>query len=225
MIALKRAGVEDDTIVVFMSDHGYHLGEHSSLCKQSNFEIVTKIPLMIKVPGTVGELGDIKRCKGLVEAIDIFPTVVDLAGLNWTLAGLDKIDGTSFRGMLERAIVGEACGEWKEAVFSQYPRCGKSASELNLNNPCSRVDSDKFRAMGYTVRTANWRYTAWMRWNSGRVDWEGGAPLAEELYSHEGIDPRAFAETERVNVANKSDLTPIRMHLFDLLRKNFKVFI
>jgi arylsulfatase A-like enzyme len=128
---LDRLGLRDNTIVVFFGDHGYHLGENGIFTKMTNFELGTHAPLIVSVPGqkTAG-----KSARALVEFVDIYPTLAELAGLSLPA----HLEGTSFAPLLANPAQ-----PWKQAVFSQYLRPGK----------------DKF--MGRSVRTDRWRYTEW----------------------------------------------------------------
>ena len=76
MNALKRAGIEDKTIVIFTSDHGYHLGEHDFWAKVSLRDESAGVPLIISVPGKKPAV-----CHSLVELLDLFPTTASLCGL------------------------------------------------------------------------------------------------------------------------------------------------
>lgn len=73
---LKEEGLEDNTIVVFTSDHGYHLDEHDFWMKVSLHEESVKVPLIIKVPGKQTQI-----CHSFVELIDLYPTLAELADL------------------------------------------------------------------------------------------------------------------------------------------------
>jgi len=76
---LKEEGLEDNTIVIFTSDHGFHLGEHEFWMKVSVKEESAKVPLIIKVPGKEPSV-----CSSFVELLDLYPTVAELAKLPYS---------------------------------------------------------------------------------------------------------------------------------------------
>lgn len=90
--AMKDLGIADNSIIVFLSDHGYHLGHHGHWQKNTLFEQADRIPLMIAAPG----IPPGKQTKSFVEIVDLYRTLSELAGLPepvWT-------GGKSFAGVL-----------------------------------------------------------------------------------------------------------------------------
>lgn len=77
--ALKESGHDEDTLVIFTSDHGYHLGDHFMWGKFSLFDIGTKVPFIVRAPGLTSAGSS---SEAMVELIDIFPTITDLLGLD-----------------------------------------------------------------------------------------------------------------------------------------------
>ncbi|NNJ27683.1 sulfatase [Alienimonas chondri] len=75
MRALEESGRRDRTIVIFTSDHGYHLGEHDFWAKVSLHEESARVPLIVSVPGKAPAV-----CESFVELIDLFPTTLSLCG-------------------------------------------------------------------------------------------------------------------------------------------------
>lgn len=78
--ALDRLDLRDETIVIFLSDHGYNLGEHDCWSKVSLWEGSVRVPLIISVPGSRKNTG--KSCESIVELIDLYPTLTELCGLS-----------------------------------------------------------------------------------------------------------------------------------------------
>ncbi len=115
---LDRLGLREKTIVVFWSDHGYHLGEHGLWMKQSCFEESARVPLLISVPGGKGAG---KSCLRTVELVDLYPTLADLAGIP-APAGLE---GASLRPLLENPVAA-----WKRPAFTQVWRNGFSGHSV-----------------------------------------------------------------------------------------------
>lgn len=92
MAALRDANIEDNTIVIFTSDHGYHLGEHDFWAKVSLHEESVQVPLIIRVPGKKPAV-----CQSLTELIDLYPTVSSLCGLEVP----ERLQGIDITGMLD----------------------------------------------------------------------------------------------------------------------------
>ncbi|MBN1938001.1 MAG: sulfatase-like hydrolase/transferase [Candidatus Aminicenantes bacterium] len=137
---LGRLGLAGNTIVVFLGDNGFKLGEHGSWSKMTNFEDDTRCPLIIRAPGAAGNG---RKAEGLVEFVDLYPTVCGLAGLPRP----DHLEGSSLGSLLNEP---ERAG--KEAAFSQHYRRHVSAP-----------------LMGYTARTLTHRFVEWRYMDTGNV--------------------------------------------------------
>jgi iduronate 2-sulfatase len=131
LAALEESGAARNTVVVLWGDHGWQLGEHGMWCKHTNYETSTHAPLIVAAPG----LAPVKT-DGLVEFVDIYPSLADLCGL----PAPEGVEGVSFRPLM--AAPRRA---WKKAAFSQYPR------NVAGMGP----------GMGYSVRTDRWRLVEW----------------------------------------------------------------
>lgn len=136
--AFEQLRLDRNTIVVLLGDHGYSLGEAGHWCKDTNFELDTHVPLMIRVPGMTrpGIPTD-----SLVEYVDIYPTIASLAGLPLP----DHLDGQSLA-----PILNDPTAKLHEYVLSQFSR------PFAAGNP---------KVMGYSIRTDAHRYTRWIDWN------------------------------------------------------------
>lgn len=130
--ALKRLGLDGNTIVVFHSDHGYHLGEKNLWQKMTLFEESARVPLIVSVPGN---MANGTRCTRPVELVSLHKTLTDLCGINAD----SKTEGHSLRPLIEKPNAG-----WDHAAFTQVAR---------------KVGDNTM--MGRSVRTERWRYTEW----------------------------------------------------------------
>lgn len=160
--ALDEQGLADDTIVVFTSDHGYHMGEHGLYQKKSLFEESARVPLVIAAPG---------RCRagGVAEApvshVDLFPTLAELCGVPTP----DNLQGQSLVPLLE-----DPSREGRGWALTQVMR-GDGPGRASRAQGAEAPGKPFF---GYSLRTRRWRYTEWDEGRAGR-----------ELYDHEA-DPR-----------------------------------
>ena len=137
--ALDRLGLAEDTVIVFTSDHGYHMGEHGLWQKMSLFEESARVPLLIVAPGrsTKGAVA-----KSPVSHVDLFPTLAELCGVK----SPSNLQGQSLVPMLkDPSFAGRG---W---ALSPVVRGGKGA-----------------RFFGYSLRTPRWRYTEWDEGRRGR---------------------------------------------------------
>ncbi|MBD3675505.1 MAG: sulfatase [Planctomycetaceae bacterium] len=143
LAALEEAGLRDNTIIVFWSDHGFHLGEHSLWCKTSNFELDARVPLIIAPPNYqhAGQSTD-----SLTELLDIYPTLVDLCDL----PKVSGLEGTSLVPVLKNPELSS-----KDYALTQHPRPAYYKGQPD--------------SMGYSLRTDHYRYTEWRDWESGKV--------------------------------------------------------
>lgn len=140
---LQQQNLDDNTIVVLLGDHGWHLGEHGLWGKTTNFELDTRVPLIVYTPGM--KRGG-QRTKALTELVDLYPTLAELASLPVS----EQLEGASFASLLE-----DANAQGEAAAFSQFPRGGNA--------------DQGGKTMGYSVRTDRWRYTEWIELTSGEV--------------------------------------------------------
>ncbi|NQT88826.1 sulfatase, partial [bacterium] len=107
---LEALGLRDSTIIILWGDHGWKLGEYSSWCKHTNFELDTHVPMLISVPG---QKNAGKKTRALVEFVDVYPTLCEAAGVPLP----DHLEGTSMMPLFD-----DPERPWKSAAFSQYPR-------------------------------------------------------------------------------------------------------
>jgi arylsulfatase A-like enzyme len=104
MTALNESPYADNTIIIFTSDNGMHLGEKDMLSKMTLWAESTRVPLIVRVPGmkSAGQ-----ACDHPVSLIDLYPTLVDYCGLPQPIQGLD---GISLRPLIENPVDGQWSG-------------------------------------------------------------------------------------------------------------------
>jgi iduronate 2-sulfatase len=155
LAALDAHKLRDRTVIVFISDHGYHIGEHTVWGKTSCFEFDARVPLIVSTPGmkTAGQ-----ATRSLTELVDLFPTLADLCGLK-SPAGLEGVSLVPVLNDPAKAV--------KSAAFTQHPRPAYY----------DRTPAGIPEAMGYSVRTEAGRYTEWREWTTGKL-------VGAEYYDH-----------------------------------------
>jgi iduronate 2-sulfatase len=202
--ALEEAGVRDDTVIVVWGDHGWHLGDMGIWGKATNYEIATRVPLIVWTPNMQARG---QHSKALVELVDIYPTLCELTNL----AVPEHLAGESFASLLD-----DPKEEGKEYAVSQFPNPALREWAANPLSPGMRQtffgplieaveerikrqqgklwDRELFEnhLMGYSLRTNRHRLVAWLDYRNVHAE-----PLFLELYDH-AKDPK-----ESQNIAKK----------------------
>lgn len=142
------------TVVVLWGDHGFHLGENGQWAKDTNFEAALRAPLILAAPD---QSNPGSRTAALVEFVDVYPTLCELAGL--PLPG--DLEGISLVPLMRRPD-----RPWKTAAFSQAVRGIHPFGTF-----------DEITSIGHSIRTDRYRYTEWAK--------PGAKPSARELYDYQ----------------------------------------
>ena len=140
---LDTLGLRKNTIIVFWSDHGLHLGEHGLTRKTTAFELDAHVPLIIATPDHKPG----QRTDALVELLDLYPTLTDLCGLQ----APPTVAGTALTPLLI-----DPDGKVKVVALTQTPR----PNYLRGRMP---------EIMGYSIRSDRFRYTEWRDFTTARV--------------------------------------------------------
>ena len=143
--SLDQNGLSDQTIVVLWGDHGWHLGDHGMWCKHSNYEQATRIPVVVSAPGKAKNASS----QALIESVDIYPTLCELAGIE-SPSGLD---GKSFARVLEDPSLPH-----RDHAIQVYPRSKEGTGQV----------------LGRSIRTDRYRLVQWKAWAAPEEssDWE-----------------------------------------------------
>ncbi|MDO6490201.1 MULTISPECIES: sulfatase [unclassified Cellulophaga] len=202
---LEKEGLRENTIIILWSDHGYHLGDMGIWGKATNYEIATRVPLIIWTPDMPSKNKD-KKTDALVELVDIYPTLCDYANIPVP----NYVEGYSFK-----PLINNPAQKWKSAAFSQFPTPAlrewgayplrpamketffgpliKDVEDRIINQQKENWDRDLFenKLMGYAMRTKKHRFIVWKDRDNPQKQ-----PLFIELYDHDN-DP-----LETTNIAN-----------------------
>ena len=179
---LERMKLDRQTIVVLWGDHGFSLGENGRWCKGTNFECDTRVPLLIRTPG-LARPG--VATKSLVQLVDLYPTLADLAGLTPP----DNLDGQSLV-----PILNDPQAPGRDLVLSQFNRPWKATTP---------------EQMGYSIRTAAHRYTRWVDWNTRATM----AEELYDYTDRESVRPQDAHLFEQKNVVDDPARTTLRDRL------------
>ena len=139
LAALERLNLVDHTIIVFFSDNGFLLGEHGQWQKEMLFEESARVPLIVVPAGGLRRPKSDEaqwKCNRIVELLDVYPTLVEMAGLR---PPRQKLEGRSLVPLLK-----DPRATWDHSALTQTPRRGQGRD-----------------FMGYSIRTERWRYTEW----------------------------------------------------------------
>lgn len=192
--ALDRLGLSDNTIIVFTSDHGYHMGEHGLWQKMSLFEESARVPLLIVAPGVAQARA---AAKSPVSQVDLFPTLAELCGVKAPA----NLQGQSLIPMLkDPSVTGRG---W---ALTQVMRGGGPARASVTTN----VGSEGPLYFGYSLRTPRWRYTEWDEGRRGRELYDHDADPREltNLAEHPAHTKTAEELSRQIRAAAKSTLPP-----------------
>ena len=194
---LERVDLTNNTIISFLGDHGWQLGEHGEWCKHTNFEITTHAPLMISIPGMT-DSGLVTS--ELTEFVDLFPTLVEATGLpTLPVCPEDSRNVTAcHEGLSLIPLIKNPEEPWKSAAFSQFRRIWNG-----------------HETMGYTMKTMDgFRYTEWVKFNVFEPEWN-------TLYGVEWYDHSVDIE-ENYNVADEILYAHLKKSLNNRLRAGWR---
>lgn len=193
---LENLGLANNTIISFVGDHGWQLGEHGEWSKMTNFELSTHAPMLIRIPGLTDSGIMTER---LTEFVDLYPTIVEAAGLgSIPSCPLESLNvPTCSEGTSLLPLISDPNTAIKRAAFSQYPR--------------------RENIMGYSIRTERFRYTEWVGFQYApfyRPTWD--KLIGVELYDHT-LDPN-----ENYNAAYTAKYQHVRGELRKLLHRGWR---
>jgi arylsulfatase A-like enzyme len=159
--ALDRLGLAEKTVIVFTSDHGYHMGEHGLWQKQSLFEESSRVPYVIVAPGAKG--GNVVTTP--VSQVDLFPTLAELCGVQTP---------TNLQGQSLVPLLADPAAKTRGWALTQVVRGGN----IKRYGASAATGDQGKRFYGYSLRTDRYRYTEWDEGKAGA-----------ELYDHDS-DPK-----------------------------------
>ena len=220
---LDTLGLAKNTAVAFVGDHGQNVGEHNLWEKMTNFETSVRVPFIVRAPWIAGSAG--RRSAAMVELVDLYKTLSELGGIplptdnHGPTGGLAPVQGKSvvpaMKGQEQKLTAGfpyafsqfAKSGKSVETAFGTCMSCYPKKGVAHCQQPCGSAAN----YMGFSVRSADWRYTQWLVWNgtSGEPIW-GATPAASELYDHRNDSGSSFDnDGENVNLAGSKDASAV----------------
>ena len=205
LAALKESGMEDDTLVVLTSDHGYNLGEHARFCKTTLWDTATSVPLIVADPSAPWSHG--RSYKGLLDLVDLYATSVGLVtgAPPVSVRGTKPPEGVDQSRVIRnprftsaRSAAFAALRAPRHFAISQMARCNpvthnaffspsimpnedwSNYDRLAAPNPyqilgCNRKAASNITFMGYAVRSKHFRLVSWVPFNGTDLSIPGGA--------------------------------------------------
>ena len=165
---LDRLGLAQETIVMLWGDHGWHLGDHGMWTKHTNYEQAVRIPLLVIAPGVTSPG---TRSAALVETVDVFPTLCELAGLPAPTTLPQPMDGRSLVRVLR-----EPATSIRDHAYHAYPRNRGAEGEW----------------LGRAVRTSRHRLVEWRKFGAAAET----ADLELYDYDADAHETRNFAASQ-----------------------------
>lgn len=141
---MEEAGVAKTTVVALIGDHGWQLGEHNIWGKHTNFELATRVTLIVSVPGLAPGVSN-----ALVESVDLYPTIAAVAGLP-APPDLNGVD-------LSPLIKEPGSAAINKVAYSEHPRCPTDVTKhWGDTTSCVHTARSAFTSMGYSIRAETW---------------------------------------------------------------------
>lgn len=182
------------------------MGEYGMWEKRTVWELGTRVPFIAHVPWLPQSHG--QRTGAPTELVDIFPTLVDLAGISPLEGDAFPLEGRSLQPLLENPSLPTLPD--RDFALSTYARCPVIGGQP-WNDACIHiVERSEFRFMGYTMRTPLYRYTEFVAWNGTTLSPIWNTVHSRELYNHTLDVPGDGAwerrdDFEDVNLVDEAD--------------------
>ena len=222
-----------------MSDHGQNLGEENMWSMMNLLETSLRVPVLLRAPPPLLPQGVVYD--GLVELIDVYPTIVSLAGL----VPPPDLPGTDLSPLLRHGLADTSSPppptpEAKPRALSEITRCYDCRMAYKFSNdptqcrrdrtadhsypvPCCTTPRAEFEFIGLSMRTNSWRYTRYCRWDGQRLRPEFTNCLDEALFDHRNDTERYEVDDfEHVNHAGEDAYAAVEASLRSELMAAFR---